>query len=140
MADTKNKAVEPDQPSAEPDVPTKSAQAPVDEKTSAAESVRLPGIATHDNALIGDEAVNAEVHEVEVDVHTDSVPAQVNRQKVTPVEESFVHETYVRLDEVITDPNDPRAVQIPDAGRGSLELPIHRLDAGTPEDFFKSQS
>lgn len=95
-------------------------------------SVDKPQVAAAANAQVGDENL-APVHEVEVDVNKDSVPAQVAATDVKPVETVQVHETNVKLDRVITDPSSPEAVQIPDAGRGSLDLPIHGLDAPTPE-------
>jgi hypothetical protein len=84
--------------------------------------------------LVGDDAL--EVREVPVDVHTDEVAAQVAQPREADSAVVHVHETSVTLDEVITDPSDPRAVQIPDAGRGSLDLPIHGLSGKTPEQVF----
>lgn len=106
---------------------------------SVKDTVKLPGVAAPENALVGDENL-PEPREVKPEVHQDEVPAQVTGQPAKPVETVRVHETHVALDEVITDPNDPRAVQIPDAGRGSLLLPIHDLDAPRPEDVFASEA
>lgn len=102
---------------------------------SSVEAPRQPGVAVAENALVGDDNV-APVVEVEPDVHTDSVPAQTTGADPVPVDEVYVHETYVVTDQVITDPNSPEAVQIPDAGRGFLDLPIHQLGKGTVEDVF----
>lgn len=43
-----------------------------------------------------------------------------------------VSEMHVIIDEVITDPLGPLGVQIPDAGVGFLDLPLHDLAKGTP--------
>lgn len=94
----------------------------------------LPDVAVPENAVVGDE--NIEVREPSVDVNTESVPAQVTGPAVVPVDTVKVHETFVAMDEVITDPSSPLAVQIPDAGRGSLDLPIHGLSRPRPEDVF----
>lgn len=111
----------------------------VSEPTPAAASIEQPGITAAENAQIGDENL-APVHEVEVDVNKESVPAQVAAPETKPVTEVYVHETSVKLDRVITDPSSPEAVQIPDAGRGDLSLPIHDLDNGTVEDFFSKHA
>lgn len=47
-----------------------------------------------------------------------------------------VSETRVSLDTVITDPSSPDAVVVPPEGIGSLDLPIHALNAKTPEQQF----
>lgn len=118
--------------------------APVDETTDApaaeetpsvADTIVLPKVAAAPNAQIGDENL-APVHEVEVDVNKGAVPAQVAAPETTAIDEVYVHETSVELDRVITDPSSPEAVQIPDAGRGTLDLPIHGLDAPRVEDVF----
>jgi hypothetical protein len=119
-----------------PDEAKQAAEERVSEPTPAAESIQQPGITAAENAQIGDENL-APVHEVEVDVNKDSVPAQVAAPETKPVTEVYVHETSVKLDRVILDPSSPEAVQIPDAGRGDLSLPIHDLDRGSVEDFFK---
>lgn len=100
------------------------------------DSVSLPKVRAQKGALIGDEAVNEHVHKPEVEVNDEPVKAQVVAEPDPPVSEVYVHETSIALDRVITDPSDPLAVQVPDAGRGSLDLPIHGLDAPTPEDVF----
>lgn len=101
--------------------------------------VPTPTVIAPANALIGDE--NApEVREVEVHVVDESVPAQVTGPPSEVVDTVRVHETSVSLDEVITDPSSPLAVQVPDAGRGDLSLPIHALAGQTPEQVFASEA
>lgn len=108
--------------------------------TPAAESIKAPPVQAQEGALIGDEAVYSKMHKVEVDVHKDAVPAQVVAKADPPPSEVYVHETSVKLDRVITDPSSPEAVQVPDAGRGSLDLPIHALDAPTVEEVFAKEA
>lgn len=88
------------------------------------------------NKVVGDK--DAQARKVEPEVNTDAVKAQVAPPREADPKQVPVHETKVATDEVVTDPNSPEAVQVPDAGRGSLDLPIHRLGAGTPEDQFAS--
>lgn len=95
-------------------------------------------VAAPANALIGDD--NLKPRDPEVEQINESVPAQVMGKDVVPVDTVKVTETRVALDEVITDPSSPLAVQIPDAGRGSLNLPIHRLAAPKPEDVFAADT
>lgn len=99
----------------------------------------LPPVAAVENAQVGDENI-ADVHEVEVDVNRDSVPAQTTGKPAVAPDEVYVHETSIKLDRVITDPHSPEAVQIPDAGRGSLDLPIHGLSAPTVEEVFAKEA
>lgn len=98
----------------------------------------LPAVAAPENATIGDE--NLEVREPSVEVNKDSVPAQTTGKPAVEVDTVRVHEVAVVTDEIITDPHSPLAVQIPDAGRGSLDLPIHRLDAPTVEQVFAAHA
>lgn len=93
-----------------------------------------------DVATVGDEAVNAHVREVDVNTVKEDVPAQVVAKPIDASATVPVHEVSVTLDTVITDPSDPLAVQIPDAGRGFLDLPIHALDAPTPEQALADGS
>lgn len=97
----------------------------------------LNPVAAPEGSTIGDEnleARSADVYQVNQDV-----PAQTTGKPAVEVPTVKVSETAVRLDEVITDPNSPLAVQIPDAGRGPLDLPIHRLaEAPKPEDVFNA--
>src|SRR5688572_22181786 len=95
----------------------------------------LNPIAAPDNATIGDD--NLEVREVKPVKVNEDVAAQVTGPPAKSVDTVKVSETYVALDEVITDPSSPLAVQIPDAGRGSLDLPIHQLTkVGSAEQQF----
>jgi hypothetical protein len=108
-----------------------------------AEDIKTPEVrdpVAQDNKLVGDEAVQDAAIEVKPEVNTDPVPAQVAPPREADDDTVNVHETVVHTDEVITDPNDPRAVQIPDAGRGSLDLPAHRLAAPTVEAVFAEQA
>lgn len=94
----------------------------------------LPGVAAPENAVIGDDGL--EVREATVEVVKEDQPAQVTGPPAKPVDTVRVHEVSIVLDEVITDPSHPLAVQVPDAGRGSLDLPIHALSGQTVEEFF----
>lgn len=88
---------------------------------------------------VGDENV-ADVREPEVEVTKESVAAQVAPAREKDAAKVPVHETRVATDVVITDPSSPEAVQVPDAGRGSLDLPIHQLAEGTVESRFESEA
>ena len=96
-------------------------------------------VAAPANAQIGDDNV-AGVNPIEVTVVNEDVPAQVTGAAAVPVETVRVHETHVTTDRVILDPNSPEAVQIPDAGRGGLDLPIHALSNPSPEEVFAAQA
>src|SRR5690349_16404874 len=87
---------------------------------------------------VGDE--NLEVREPDVQVKSDQEDAQVAQPREGDADKVNVHEVSVTTDTVITDPSSPLAVQVPDAGRGSLDLPIHRLNAPVVEDVFKDVS
>ena len=97
-----------------------------------------PPIVAQDAKVVGDDAL--EVREPTVEVVKDQVAAQVAQPREGAADKVNVHEVVVATDTVITDPSSPLAVQIPDAGRGSLDLPIHRLDAPTVEQFFASEA
>lgn len=99
-----------------------------------------PDVTAQESKLVGDEAVQAEVHTVEPTVVSDQVAAQVVQPREGDADKVNVHETFVQMDTVITDPSSPLAVQIPDAGRGDLSLPIHRLSAPTVEDVFSKEA
>lgn len=101
-----------------------------------ADSPELNEVVTQKGALVGDEAVNAAGTTPEADVVSEEVPAQVAGSNEPASATVRVHETYVVADKVITDPSSPEAVQIPDAGRGSLDLPLHSLADGHVEDRF----
>lgn len=95
----------------------------------------LNPIAAPENATIGDE--NLAVRDAEVTKVDETVPAQTTGKPAVEVDTVRVTETHLSLDQVITDPHSPLAVQIPDAGRGPLDLPIHQLArAAKPEDQF----
>lgn len=97
---------------------------------------KLPGVAAQEGALVGDENL-PEPREVESVVEQRQDDAQVVAKAGPPVDKVEVFEVVVTTDEVITDPSSPLAVQIPDAGRGSLNLPIHAfVGARTVEDIF----
>jgi hypothetical protein len=95
-----------------------------------------PTLTVQKGALVGDE--NLPEPDVEVRNITDQVDAQVNKTKVEVADKVDVHEVHVNPDHVITDPNSPEAVQIPDAGRGSLDLPLHAFEEGSVEDRFET--
>lgn len=77
-----------------------------------------------------------------VETHTENVKAQVVSQRGPDPDTVAVHETRVRVDEVITDPSSPQAVQIPDAGRGDASTPIANAfgDAELVEDVFAREA
>lgn len=106
-------------------------EAPVENSVKAPEA---PQVVSQEGALVGDDALEARVVTPQVDVET--VPAQVSPPREGAADKVNVHETYVAMDEVITDPSSPLAVQIPDAGRGSLDLPIHALGGRRVQDVF----
>lgn len=91
-------------------------------------------VVAQDAKTVGDE--NLEVRKVEVEVNEEAVPAQVAQPRESDPAEVAAHETRVALDEVITDPSHPLAVQVPDAGRGELDLAAHSLSGPTPEEVF----
>lgn len=98
----------------------------------------FPEVVAQEAKTVGDE--NLSPREVTVEVNKESVPAQVPGKADAPAETVKVHEVVVATDTVITDTSDPLAVQVPDAGRGSLDLPIHSLDAPTPEEQFAASA
>jgi hypothetical protein len=95
-----------------------------------------PEVVSQEGALVGDEN-QPDAREPEVYVNQDSVTAQVAPERQAPADNVPVHEVQVTLDEVILDPSAPEAVQVPDAGRGFLDLPIHALANGSPEKRFE---
>lgn len=100
-----------------------------------AEDTLLNPVSAPENALIGDDNI-APAGDVKLVTVNETVPAQVTGPAAAVVDTVKVSETHVALDTVITDPSSPLAVQIPDAGRGSLDLPFHRLTSPRPEDVF----
>jgi hypothetical protein len=101
---------------------------------------KAPAVTAQEAKKVGDAEVQESVHEVKPEVVKEQVAAQVVQPREGDSDKVNVHETFVAMDRVITDPSDPLAVQIPDAGRGDLSLPIHRLDAPTVEDVFREQA
>lgn len=97
----------------------------------------VPEVTAQEAKTVGDENL-PEPREVPVEVNRDQVDAQVVQPREGDADKVNVHEVSIELDEVITDPSSPLAVQVPDAGRGSLELPTHRLAEGTVEEKFAS--
>lgn len=109
-----------------------------DEKVT---ETQAPAVVAQEQKLVGDEAVaEAGTNEVKPEVVREQVDAQVAQPRETDARKVNVHETVVVTDTVITDPSSPLAVQIPDAGRGDLALPIHRLDAPTVEEVFAKEA
>lgn len=94
-----------------------------------------PAVTSQKGALVGDDNVASPV-DVAPRVYATEAPAQVTATREPDSDTVQVHEVAVATDKVITDPSSPEAVQIPDAGRGSLDLPIHALANGTPEEVF----
>lgn len=68
------------------------------------------------------------------------VPHAVVQPREPDADVAQVHEVVVQTDEVITDPSDPQAVQIPEAGRGDSSLPIHALANPVPEAVFADEA
>src|SRR5688572_18075124 len=96
-------------------------------------------VVAQEEKLVGDENL-PEAREPKVDVVDEAVDAQVAPPREADSDKVQVHEVAVSVDEVITDPSSPLAVQVPDAGRGSLDLPIHALANGTPEAVFAEEA
>lgn len=76
-------------------------------------------------------------------VTEESVPAQVSPAVPEYLKQYHpdtvdVSEVSVVLDRPILDPNSPDAVQVPDEGKGSLDLPIHALQQPSVEERFAS--
>lgn len=91
-------------------------------------------------ALVGDEAVQEAAHTVEPQVAETEVDAQVMVERDPEAAKVSVQETFVAMDKPVLDPSAPEAVQIPDAGRGSLDLPIHKLQGESVEDVFAREA
>lgn len=115
---------------------------PTAAESPAAQSIAGPSITVQKGALVGDENLPAPAATSDrVTVISEDEPAQVSpaAPEGTPTT-SRVHETHVQTDTVILDPSSPEAVQIPDAGIGSLDLPIHALSNPSPEEVFASKA
>lgn len=97
-----------------------------------------PVITAQEAKTVGDE--NLTTREPDYVVVQDQVDAQVVQPREGDHDKVNVHEVHVQLDEVITDPASPLAVQVPDAGRGSLDLPIHSLAGQTVEQVFAEKA
>jgi hypothetical protein len=81
-----------------------------------------------------------EVREPQAVVVQGDVPAQVAPAREPDNDVVPVHETSVTLDEVITDPNSPLAVQVPEPDAAAGSLPIHALANPVPEDVFADKA
>jgi hypothetical protein len=86
-------------------------------------------------ALVGDEAVREQTFTPEAEVVSEKT-TQKYAPEATQQADYPLHEVVVVTDRTTTDPTAPEAVQIPDAGRSPLSLPIHDLATGSPEDKF----
>lgn len=75
---------------------------------------------------------------VQVEVVREEVDAQVAPPREPDADKTEVHEVSVQVDKVITDPSSPEAVQVPEEGRGSTDLPIHQLQEPSPEQALES--
>jgi hypothetical protein len=95
----------------------------------------VPEVTAQESKTVGDENL-PEPREVEVDVNKDQVEAMRVQPREPDAAYVPVHETSITIDTVITDPSSPLAVQIPDAGRGTMSLPITGLNEGTVEERF----
>lgn len=92
-------------------------------------------------AKITDDSV--EVREPDAQVTQQKVAAQVTQPREPEADTVNVHEVSVTTDTVILDTSDPRAVQVPEAGRSPLEksgLPISKLDNERVEDVFAREA
>lgn len=101
---------------------------------------KLPTVVSQEGALVGDENLpDAREPDVAVEQRQDKAQVVAKPEPASPVVE--VYEVAVTTDTVITDPSDPLAVQVPDAGRGSLLLPIHQfVGARTVEEIFAEEA
>lgn len=117
-----------DETTVEPEAPQAEAQA------EEAIVPAMPVVTAQEAMTIGDDEMEA--RQADIGVTKEEVPAQVMQPRQADADTVQVHEVFVITDEIITDPASPLAVQIPDAGRGTLDLPIHRLDRGTVEAVF----
>jgi hypothetical protein len=92
----------------------------------------MPMVSAQEAKTIGD----SEAYVIEPSINQSEVPAMVVQAREPDSDVVHVHEVMIATDQVITDPSSPLAVQIPDAGRGSLDLPMHQLGEGTVEAKF----
>jgi hypothetical protein len=120
MADEKNEK------EATPVAPTKVSES--QDRPNASDIAELP--------VSGPAKVESEtpVKDVEVEVAKDQVDAMVVQPREPDADKVNVHEVSVALDERVD------YVIVPPEGRGSLDLPIHALDAERPEEFFAREA
>lgn len=99
--------------------------------TSDPDDVRVPvaPVAVAKNARVGDEN-QREPRKVEAEIVSEDQKLPVVDREVVFPDTTPVHETYVQLDVVDVE----AGVDIPDAGRGFLDLPIHQLVQKSPEE------
>ena len=81
-----------------------------------------------------------EVREPQAVVVQGDTAAQVAPPRDPDADRVSVHEVSVTLDEVITDPNDPKAVQVPEQDAAAGVLPIHALSNPVPEAVFAEEA
>lgn len=112
--------------------PQAEGSAPAESQPLADIEVPVPGVVAQEAKTVGDEELPAP-REPEVQVIQETEAAQVAQPREGDSDTVNVHEVSLAMDEVITDPSSPLAVQVPDAGRGSLDLPIHALANGLPK-------
>jgi hypothetical protein len=96
-----------------------------------------PAVTAQEAKTIG-EVSSEDSYTVEPSTNQGEVAAQVMQPREADSDVVHVHEVMIATDRVITDPSSPLAVQIPEEGRGSLDLPMHRLGGGTVEDKFRA--
>lgn len=99
----------------------------------------VPEVTAQKSKTVGDENMPAP-REVEVEVNKDKVDAMRVQAREPDAAYVPIHETSITVDTVITDPSSPLAVQIPDAGRGTMMLPITGLNQGGIEAVFDKAS
>jgi hypothetical protein len=98
-------------------------------------------VIAQEQKLVGDENLPDPV-KIEPTVVDEQVDAQVAQPREADAAKVQVDEVHVQVDEVITDPSDPRAVQVPDAGRGNASTPIAEAyrNGKTVEEVFNAEA
>jgi hypothetical protein len=104
--------------------------APVAEERPAASDTTLPAVSGPADLVVGDE----DPREREVYVVKEEQDAMVVKPREPDHDKVQVHEVAVVMDERVD------YVIVPEAGRGFLDLPIHRLDGERPEDVFAREA